>query len=495
MARVTDAQVRKLWAEMSKSGEVGVAAVRAGMSRNTATKYLRGNELPSQLRQPRTWRTRKDRFEEVWPEVAARLEVEPELQAKTLLEDLMGRHPGRYEAGQLRTLQRRVRGWLAEHGPEKELFLPQEHRPGEAMQTDFTAMASLGITIAGTPYAHLLCHAALPYSDWSWAVPCRSESMAALRAGVQAALLRLGHVPEWHQTDNSTAATHRLDTGKREFNKEYLELMDHFGLKPRTIRVGHKEQNGDIESLNGSLKRHVDQQLMLRGSRDFESQEGYVAWLHGILEGRNRTRGARLEQELAAMRPLTTDPLPEYTEVTAPVHSGGTIRVAKATYSVPSRLRGEVVRVRVYDDRLEVYAGRLQLTVERLHGKKRHHINYRHVVGPLLRKPGAFRRYRYREDLLPTETFRLAFEALDAALPQREADIEYLRILELAARTMECDVEDALRRLLGSGVLPSADSVRKAVEPAAAEVPILAAQVIDLSSYDALLEEPLEVPA
>lgn len=491
---VTDAQVKKLRAEMTKCGRVGVAAARAGMSRNTATKYLKTDELPSEQRSLRTWRTREDPFEKEWPEIEIQLRQEPGLEAKTVFEELLATHPDRYHAGQLRTLQRRVKQWRAEHGPEKELFFPQEHRPGEAMQTDFTSMNLLSITIAGQLYEHLLCHCVLPYSNWSWGTPCVSESMAALKKGVQAALIRLGRKPVFHQTDNSTAATHRLDTGKRDFNEDYLEMMAHFGMTPRTIQIGKKEQNGDVEACNGAVKRYLDQQLMLRGSRDFNTHDEYLSWLHGRFETRNRTRGARLEQELEAMQPFTATLLPEYSEIRVRVSGGGTIRVKTNSYSVPSRLKDEWVRVRVYDERLEIYfADTLQFSVERLLGKQRHLINYRHVVHSLLRKPGAFRRYRFRDDLFPTASYRKALEVLDDAMSERKADLEYLRILELAATTMESAVEDVLVEMLAAGTIPSADIIKEQVAPEQPDVPDMATPIIDLESYDGLLEHPMEV--
>lgn len=493
---VTDAQVKKLRGEMAKTSNVGVSAVRAGMHRNTATKYLKMDALPSDLHRARTWRTRQDPFEEVWPSIVEKLKEQPRLQAKTLFDDLVGKHPGRYEQGQLRTLQRRMKQWRAEDGPEKGLFFPQEHRPGEAMQTDFTEMNSLGITIAGESYDHLLCHSVLPYSDWSWGTPCLSESTAALRKSVPAALFRLGRKPEFHQTDNSTAATHRVDKGKREFNDDYIELMEHLGMKPRTIKIGEKEQNGDVEAGNGALKRYVDQQLMLRGSCDFATHDEYVSWLCRIFEDRNRTRGKRLEEELAVMDLVTALPVPEYSELRLRVSTGSTIRVKTNTYSVPSQLKDEWVMVRVFDERLEVYyADKLRVTFERLIGRQRHRINYRHVVAAMLRKAGAFRRYRFRDDLFPTETFRRCFEALDAALPEREADIEYLRILHLAAKTMESEVEGAISQLLASGAVPRADLVKARVAPQQPTVPDLPAPTVELSKYDELLEQPVEALA
>lgn len=253
--------------EMSKHGRVGVAALRAGLHRNTGRRYLKTGKLPSELKQPRTWRTRQDPFAEDWEEIAGRLAEAPELEARALFEDLVRRRQGQYEEGQLRTFQRRVKQWRAQHGPAREIFLPQQHRAGEAMQTDFTSGSILGVQIAGEPFEHLLCHSVLPYSNWQSVAVCRSESMLALRCGVQQAVFRLGRVPEWHQTDNSTAATHDLRTGGRGFNAEYLDLMAHLGMKPRTIGIGQSHQNGDVEASNGALKRRLEQYLLLRGSR------------------------------------------------------------------------------------------------------------------------------------------------------------------------------------------------------------------------------------
>jgi hypothetical protein len=460
------------------------------MSRNTAAKYLKTERLPSELRVERTWRTRPDPFEQDWEWVKEQLSTSPDLEAKTLFDELVRQHPGRYQEGQLRTLQRRIKQWRACEGPDKELHLPQEHIPGEAMQTDFTWMNSLGITIAGEPYEHMLCHCTLPYSNWSWGTPCQSESLAAFRKGVPAALTQLGRRPKYHQTDNSTGATHSLSSGKREFNDDYVAFMDQLGMEPRTIAVGKKEQNGDIEASNGALKRFIDQQLLMRGSRDFESYEDYVAWLSRMLKRRNKSRSKRLQDELAVMARLKAVAVPEYTEVTLRVTGGGTVPIKKCSYSVPSRLRGERVRVRIYDEKVEIYyGGRLQVATERVRGEGGHRIDYRHIVHSLLRKPGGFRRYRYRDSLFPTRTFRLAFEALNGALDQRQAEIEYLRLLHLAATTMESEVDRELRRHLDVGALPSADEVRERVAPIETEIPDVCVPDAELSTYDELLSE------
>lgn len=493
--RCTDAQVRKLMQEYSKHGGIEQAGLRAGMSRKTAAKYIREGKLPSDLVQPRTWRTRSDPFEEVWPDLAKRLAEAPGLEAKTLLDDLLDRDPERFSPGQLRTLQRRVRQWRAQEGPDKRVFFPQQHRPGEAAQTDFTWATTLGITIGGEAFAHMLCHFVLPYSNWEWATVCHSEALSSLKHGIQEAVFRLGRVPMYHQTDHSTGATHNLSKaereeglGKRGFNDGYLAVMNHFGMKPRTIQVGEKEQNGDVEALNGSLKRRLEQHLLLRGSRDFASVAQYEGWVQGVINKTNAQRSKKVAEELEEMKMLRVERLAEYQEIQANVTSWSTIRVKRNAYSVPSRLMRERVRVRIFEERIEVYHGNvLQLSCERLRGDGGSLINYRHIIWSLVQKPGAFERYRYREDLFPSLTFRKSHDALHESLPTRKADVEYLRSLHLAAETMESKVEAALESLLSRGQLPLADRVKELVAPEEWKIPEIAIPQVDLEGYDNLL--------
>lgn len=483
--------------EMSKHGKVGLAAMRAGMDRKTARKYVKAGKLPSEVVPPRTWRTRSDPFAEVWDVLVAMLEQTPGLEAKTLFEALCEKHPGRYEPGQLRTLQRRVRQWRAQSGPEREVMFTQAHRPGEACQVDFTEVVSLRITIVGELFAHLLCVFTLPFSNWQWATVCLSESLAALRKGIQAALFQLGGVPQFAQTDNSTAATHRIPKGqeahdeghRRPFNAEYLALVRHFGMMPRTTEVGAKEQNGDVEASHRALKSRLEQALLLRGHRDFESREAWQSFVHDVLRKANAARGARVQEELATLQPLKAARLPEFVEEDVRVNAGSTIRVHHCAYSVPSRLIGEMVQVHLYEERIEVrFAGDIQLACERLRGEKRHRIDYRHVIWSLVRKPGAFARYVYREEMFPSLAFRRAYDVIVGDRPGVKADLEYLRILHLAASTLESDVHAALELLLAEGRVITADAV-KAITAGTSkpEVPDLEPEPVDLASYDDLL--------
>jgi hypothetical protein len=480
--------------EYEKHGKTGRASMMAGMDRSTGRKYLREGVLPSQNSQvDRSYRTRKDPFEADWTRVSTMLRDAPGLESKALFGWLQEQYPGRYEPGQLRSLQRKIKQWRAMEGPNREVFFGQEHRPGEALQVDFTNCNELQITINGDPFEHLLFHAVLPFCNWEWGTVCRSESLLALRRGVQSTLFRLGHVPQYLQTDSLSAATHELGSGGRAFNEQYEEFVTHFKMKPRRIAVGKCNQNGDVEALNGVLKRCLAQYLLLRGDRDFDSVEAYEEWVQDVLSKNNQQRQKKFIEELKTMRELSVDRLREYKDETVHVTRESTIRIMQNTYSVPSRLIGEKVKVRIYEDRLEVhYGGQRQMSVERLLGRSNYRVDYRHIIWSLVQKPGAFSRYKYREELFPGLVFRQAYDRLCEHFDNGyKADLEYLRILHRAASVSESDVVTALEILSAEKELPLADSVKSLVQPAEAEIPAMVPYDACLDDYDELLEEVL----
>ena len=265
---INQQQLTRLVREFKRAGNLTMSAMKAGMDPKTARKYVKSGVVMLAARGPRTWRTRTDPLGAAWARAEGYLRAAPELEARALFEHLLETAGEAIAAGQLRTFQRRVRQWRLEHGPDPEVIFAQEHRPGEVMQVDWTHAKELKVSIAGQPLDHPLCHAVLPYSNWQWATRCQSESLLSVRQGLQAALHRLGKVPAQLQIDNSSAATHQISLGgKRAFNPEFLSLVEHYGLVPRTISIQCPNQNGDVESHNGHLKRRLWQHLLLRGSR------------------------------------------------------------------------------------------------------------------------------------------------------------------------------------------------------------------------------------
>ena len=227
---VTDEQVRRLRKFHGSTGKLAVAAAQAGMSETTARKHLRSGLLPSESRlRGRTWRTRTDAFREVWGEVAELLAVNPGLQGVTIFAHLQRRYPGRFQDGQVRTLQRRIKVWRATEGPAREVFFAQKHEPGELCQSDFTHMSGLGVTIAGRRFDHLLYHFVLTYSNWETGTICFSESFESLSEGFQNALWELSGVPQAHRTDRLTTAVEKVGS-REEFTCRYRALLGHYGL-------------------------------------------------------------------------------------------------------------------------------------------------------------------------------------------------------------------------------------------------------------------------
>ena len=487
---VTDQQVRRLMKHLSDQRPLGVAAAQAGMDEKTARKYRDTGQLPSQVAQPHTWRTRPAPFAEVWAEITAALAINPGLQAKTLFAQVQRQYPGQFAEGQLRTLQRRIKVWRAIEGESKEVFFPQVHPPGQLAQSDFTPMGALSITLAGQPFDHLLYDFVLTYSNWETGLICFSESFESLSTGLQQALWELGGVPRQHQTDRLTAATPPRPR-RRTFTVRYEALLRHYGLEGRLIQAASPHENGDIEQRHHRFKQALEQALLLRGHRDFGDRAAYATFLRQLFVQLNAGRQDRVAQERLRLWPLPAQRLDPSKRWQVKVGPSSTIRVSHNVYSVDSRLIGETIEIRLHAEHLELwYARRRVETMPRLRGQSNALIQYRHLIDWLVRKPGAFANYRYRAALFPSSRFRMAYDALRRHHTPRQADREYLSILYLAAHHSETQVEQALEEVLAysdafTGTTIEARLVSTLAPLSRQEVTITP---VDLTVYDDLLE-------
>ena len=488
---VTDQQVRRLFKLVQTEKNFGIAAIMAGMDEKTARKYRRLGKLPGELEKPHTWRTRKDPFEDAWPAIQVMLEVNPGLEARTLFEDLQRRNPGRFADGQLRTLQRRIKIWRASEGPPKEVFFTQVHTPGQLGQSDFTSINKLGITIGGQSFDHLVYHFVLTYSNWETGTICFSESFESLSEGLQNALWKLGGVPEDHRTDCLTTAVQKT-SHPDDFTRRYQDLLDHYGLTGCKTNPNSPHENGDVEQRNHRFKRAVDQSLLLRNSRDFADRHEYERFLRRLFRQLNAGREERFLEEQAALHRLPKHRIDACKTITTTVGPSSTIRVNHNVYSVDSRLIGERIKVRLFMDHLEIWYGQKRADLlPRLRGEGKHKINYRHIIDSLVRKPGAFDNYRYRDDLFPTSRFRIVYDDLKKRHSQRQATRQYLNILYLAAKESEMAVDAVLRMMIDKNIALFDEQVEALVKsrqplPVVTEVRIPA---VDLTCYDQLLVE------
>jgi len=491
---VTDQQVRRLFMLIKKEKSKATSAAKAGMDPKTALKYRKSGQLPSQTKQPHVWQTRPDPFKKDWEEIQSMFTVSPGLEAKTIFAYLQRENPGKYQDGQLRTLQRRIKRWRATEGPPKEVYFPQVHTPGELSASDFTHMNCLKVTILGEAFNHLVYHFVLTYSNWETLSICFSESFESLSAGIQNALWELGGVPKRHRTDRMSSAVNK-DCHPDKFTRRYQALLRHYGMDPERINARAANENGDVEQSHHRLKRAVEQALLLRGNRDFKSQEDYTSFLRKILKQQNAGRQVRLEEELSVLGRLPARRTNDYELLTMRVTPSSVIHVLNNTYSIHSRLIGERVQVRLYIDHLEVwYAQQMIEHLPRLRGRGKHKINYRHIIDWLVRKPGAFANYRYKADMYPSSYFRMAYDELKSFQPFR-ADKEYLQILKIAATEGENSTQNAIRSLLSQGHPITTDAIQQNLENQSKIKPLTAVSIntIDLKDYDVLLDSPQEV--
>lgn len=490
---VTDGQVRKLRQLLQKGRSLAAAARMTGMDEKTARSYREHDKLPSQATRRRDYRTRIDSFAEIWHEVQERLQAEPKLQAHTLFAWIQDRYPGQFPESTRRTFERRVRLWRSTQGPPKNVSFPQIHHPGQFAASDFTVLNALNVTIARSRFNHTLFHCVLTYSNVESVSLCFSESFEALSDGVQKAFWEFGGVPKQHRTDSLSAAINNHTTAK-DLTSRYHALMRHYGVDSQKTNARCPNENGDVESLNGHIKNVIDQALLLRGSRDFDSRQQYLEFVEQVVARRNANRRDRftLEQEHLAALPEGKLASAEM-RLDVSVRSSSTITIRNNHYSVPSRLIGEKVDVTIDAEWIEVtHHGIVVQRMSRLLGVGGIAINYRHVIDSLVRKPGAFENYQYREEMFPTSHFRIAYDMLCDAHAPKVAVRKYLELLKLAAHESQEAVQDALRQKIQSGEPMDVQSVRDLVHQASEIRPATDVRIDlpDLSDFDSLLQHP-----
>jgi hypothetical protein len=484
----------RLFMSFRKTHTVAVAAAKAGFSTATGYRIESDPRLPSWKKAPRG-RRRPDPLEGIWErEIVPMLEAAPDLRPVAIFEELLRRHP-ELAPGVRRTLERRILQWRALNGPDRDVIFRQEHVPGRLGLSDFTDMGELGVTVAGEPLEHRLYHFRLAFSGFEHAhVILGGESFVALAEGLQNALWALGGVPQQHRTDSLSAAFRNLSREAQEdLTQRYEALTAHYGMEPTRNNLGVAHENGAIESAHGHLKKAVADALLLRGSRDFSDLAAYRRFIDETVGRRNARNRKRIEAERAALKKLPERRTTDYEEAIVQVTSSGGFDLRRVFYTVPSRLIGHRLRVRIYDERLECFLGGTPiLTLRRgrppqKSGKRGHVVDYRHVIHALRKKPMALLNLVYREQLFPRQAYARAFEALLAQEGNKRACRVTVELLALAHdRACEAELADAIEAVLEAGELPDPAQLRDRFKPDAAVIPDVTVELVPLAAYDEL---------
>ena len=492
---VTDRQMR-LYMKYRKTRSVEAAAAKAGFSTASGYRIEADPRLPSAKAEPRG-RRRPDPLEPYWDaDVAPILKAAPAIRAIGVLEELRRRHPD-LDPNIRRTLERRIQGWRALHGPEQEVIFRQTHEPGRLGLSDFTDAGSLGVSIAGAPLDHRLYHFRLVFSGFEHAhVVLGGESFAALAEGLQNALWALGGAPKEHRSDSLSAAFRNLAADAREdVTERYAALMGHYGMTATRNNTGIAHENGSIESAHGHLKRALGDALLLRGSRDFADLDAYRAFVDAIVGRRNANLVKSIVLEKAALAPLPRGRATDFEEKVIPVTSSGGFLLRRVFYTVPSRLIGHRLRVRIFDDRLECFLGMTPVATLRRgrpvsDSQGGHVVDYRHVIRSLRRKPMALANLVYRDQLFPRPAYRRVFDAMQERGDVRAACKVTVELLALAhERACEAELAEAITADLDAGRLPDLAALRARFRPAETAIPAVAVELAPLHVYDELVAD------
>ena len=487
---ITKQQVN-LYMSYRKDHKQTTSAAQAGMSERTARRVESGKHSTTKL--PRAYRTRKDPFNGAFEQhLVPLLKADPELQPITLLDHLDTLMPGNFGHNHLRTLQRRVKKWLATEGPEQEVIFRQKYMPGFMGISDYTWMNKLEISIAGEMFSHKLFHYKLVFSGWTYAqVVFGGESFESLSTGLQNAFWRSGGVPQTHRTDSLSAAFNN-HYEKETLTERYQKLCKHYAVVPTRNNKGVAHENGAIEVAHSHLKQKIDQQLRLRGSRDFTTINDYQSFLNVIVAKINRQCKDRFDEERKHLNALPKRRTNDFSEQYVKVTSSSTINIKRVTYTVPSRLIGHRLLVHIYDTALDLFLGHEKtLSLPRVYaqGSQRSRaVDYKHVIHSLAKKPNAFKYSQLRDDLIPEGDFILLWKQL-TAVQVSDKDCRYMVDLLLIAHNYEC--EQALGRYVlnnhEQGKRISIDMCRQMFGPGRVDIPDIVSHQHRISDYDSLL--------
>ncbi len=481
----------KLITEEKLSAETAAAKSGFGRTSGFQIKKELGTEQKKE-RKPRG-RRRPDPLEGIWDsQVLPILRNCPDIRPSTVFYELLRNNP-ELDSGVRRTLERRIRTWRTEHGPDKEVIFRQNKKAGDMGISDFTRMRDAEVTIARRQFDHMLFHFRLPWSGFVHAsVVEGGESFVAFSQGLEAALRTLGGTPAENRTDSLSAVFKNLSKDqKKDMTRRYEDLCAHYGMEATRNNKGVAHENGAIEGAHGHLKREIADALELRGSRDFAEIEEYRDFVAEVTSNINARRTERIEAERKTLRSLPAGSAPWHERHSVTVTSSGGFLLKGVFYTVPSRLIGHRLEARVYDANIELhFGGRHQLTLPRRRkdgDKTVYEVNYHHVVHSLKKKPGALMNLVYRNELFPREEYKKCFELALSLLGRREACRITVKLLALAhEQSCEDQLALAIRDTVNSGELPDMDGLKERFTMKAGPMREVDVQAGDLSSYTPL---------
>lgn len=442
--RITNQQIEIYMQNRKNRKTQQFSAAKSGFSIRSGRNIEKGKR---KMPRPRIHKTRYHALDDLWEAEAIPLLESGIFEATFLLQELIKKFPDLLTKRDLRTTQRRVRDWrVLNEKRNKEVMFPQVHEPGQLGISDFTHLKDVEIFIKGEKIEFVLYHFRMPYSGFNYmdAFLGKGEPFTAFSKGLQDALFMLGGVPTKHRTDSLSASYKNLNQQAAEdLTSKYAALIEHYQMEAERINRGKGHENGAVESSHRHIKDRMRQLLIVRGSTAFETFDEFKIFVADVVKQHNQNATKNLDVERDHLKPLPISRTIEYDEKIVVVSTSSTMEVKRVTYSVPSNFIGLRLSVRVYHDVLMCYFGlKHVVTLQRMksppRGKRARKIDYRHVINWLVRKPGAFRGCKYRDNLLPSDNYKYIWQFVDDNMEYREAAKFMVGLLHIAA-IEECE--------------------------------------------------------
>jgi transposase len=278
----------------------------------------------------------------------------------------------------LRTLERAVAPLRQTLQAEARATLRFETAPGRQLQIDFGEMRA---PIGGETVKLHLFVATLGYSRRPYVRVFRHERQSAWFDGLESAFRHFNGVPQEVLLDNPKALVEHHDAQTREvrFNERLAAFARHWGFRPRACAPYRARTKGKDESGVKYVKRNA-----IAGHRfdSWAAVEAHLVWwmreiadirVHGTTGEPPRERFDRAEA--AALQKLNgRPPFGEVRELVRRVQGDCAIEVDTNSYSVPWRLVGETVQVRVAEGQIRVSHAGQEIAVHAVTAGRRQRI-------------------------------------------------------------------------------------------------------------------------
>lgn len=397
-------------------------ANQLSISRRSIIRYLKSGKIPVYKRENAA--TRADPMLDFFDDAKKCLESNPGILLSELFEYLKRKG---YK-GSLRSMRRKTSD-LRNKLKNKEVYFQRVPKAGEVMEGDFT---ELQIIIGGFQKKVYLWITSLPYSNFYFATPYFNCTFECFAEGSVNAFNEFNGVAKKYRLDNLSPAVTKILNGKeRLVTQRFAQFQTHYSFAQDFCNPARGNEKGNIEANNKHFKNKLKSIISLE-KLTFISLESFKVFIWKLCREHNQSEVIKRKFKEENLNLLPDLPFKSFrTEIVRiSKYSLFSLGTSGHMYSVPSNYIGLSLEVRVYPNLVEVIDLEKVVCIhKRLSGLKGLvSINIEHVIEGLLRKPGAFKDWKYREVVFERPVWKSFYQKL---LDSGKEEKEYLRCISL----------------------------------------------------------------